>query len=81
VCGIQASLNGVGAPYDNAPMESFIGTLKTELVYHGAYRSRDEARADSFESIEAFFNRRRRHSALNYLSREAHEQLYHQESA
>jgi putative transposase len=77
--GIQASMNGVGTWYDNAPMESFIGTLKTELVYHGVYRSRDEARADLFEYIEAFYNRRRRHSALNYLSPEAHEQLDDQE--
>ena len=73
--GIQASMNGVGTWYDNAPMESFIGTLKTELVYHSVYRTRDEARADVFEYIEVFYNRRRRHSALNYLSPEAYEQL------
>ena len=73
--GIQASMNGVGTWYDNAPMESFIGTLKTELVYHSVYRTRDEARADVFEYIEVFYNRRRRHSALNHLSPEAYEQL------
>ena len=61
---IQASMNGVGSWYDNAPMESFFGTLKSELVNHRVYRSRDEARPDLFFFIEAFYNRRRRHSAL-----------------
>jgi putative transposase len=43
------------------------------------YRSRDEARPDLFFFIEAFYNRRRRHSALDYLSPDAYEQLYHQQ--
>ena len=55
-------------------MESFFGTLKSELVHHRAYRTRDEARADLFFYIEAFYNRRRRHSALDYRSPEAYEQ-------
>ena len=76
--GIQVSMNGVGSWYDNAPMESFIGTLKSELVHHRLYRTRDEARPDLFFYIEAFYNRRRRHSSLDYLSPEAYEQLYHQ---
>jgi putative transposase len=75
--GIQASMNGVGTWYDNAPMESFFGTLKSELVYHRVYDTRDEAKPDLFFYIEAFYNRRRRHSSLDYLSPEAHEQLYH----
>jgi putative transposase len=74
--GIQASMNGVGTWYDNAPMESFFGTLKSELVHHRVYHSRDEARPDLFFYIEAFYNRRRRHSSLDYLSPEAYEQLY-----
>jgi transposase InsO family protein len=74
--GIQASMNGVGTWYDNAPMESFFGTLKSELVHHQVYHSRDEAKPDLFFYIEAFYNRRRRHSSLNYLSPEAYEQLY-----
>jgi transposase InsO family protein len=45
-------MNGVGTWYDNAPMETFIGTLKAELVYHGLYRRRDEARAGLFEYVE-----------------------------
>ena len=76
---IQASMNGVGNWYDNAPMESFIGTLKSEWVHHRVYRTRDEARPDLFFYIEAFYNRRRRHSSLDYLSPEAYEQLYRQQ--
>jgi transposase InsO family protein len=80
--GIRASMNGVGTWYDNAPMESFFGTLKSELVYHRVYHTRDEAKADVFFYIESFYNRRRRHSALDYLSPEAYEQLcYQQEEA
>jgi len=74
--GIQASMNGVGTWYDNAPMESFFGSLKSELVHHRVYHTRDEARPDLFFYIEAFYNRRRRHSSLDYLSPEAYEQLY-----
>jgi transposase InsO family protein len=81
VHGIQPSMNGVGSWYDNAPMESFFGTLKSELVHHRLYRTRREARPDLFFYIEAFYNRRRRHSSLNYLSPEAHEKLYHQQHA
>ena len=76
--GIDVSMNGVGTWYDNAPMESFFGTLKSELVNHRRYRTRDEARLDLFFYIEAFYNRRRLHSSLDYLSPEAYEQLYHQ---
>jgi len=76
--GIQASMNGVGTWYDNAPMESFFGTLKSELVHHRVYNSRNEARSDLFFYIEAFYNRRRRHSSLAYLSPEAYELAYHQ---
>ena len=75
--GVQVSMNGVGTWYDNAPMESFFGTLKSEWVHHRAYRTRQEARADIFYYIEAFYNRRRLHSALGYLSPDAYEELYH----
>jgi len=74
---ILPSMNGVGTWYDNAPMESFFGTLKSELVHHRLYRTRDEARPDVFYYIEAFYNRRRLHSSLGYESPEAYEQLYH----
>jgi transposase InsO family protein len=71
-------LNGVGTWYDNAPMESFFGTLKSEWVRHRSYRTHDETRTDLFYYIEAFYNPRRLHSALGYLSPESYEQLYHQ---
>jgi putative transposase len=71
-------MNGVGSWYDNAPMESFFGTLKSEWLHHYVYHTCDQARADVFFYIESFYNRRRRHSALDYLSPEAYEQLYHQ---
>lgn len=76
---IRASMNGAGSWYDNAPMESFFATLKTELVYHCLYRTRDEARTSVFSYIESFYNRRRRHSSLDYLSPEAYEQLFYQQ--
>jgi putative transposase len=76
--GIRASMNGVGTWYDNAPMESFFGTLKSELVHHCTYRTHDQARADVFFYIESFYNLRRRHSALDYVSPDAHEQLFYQ---
>lgn len=53
--------------YDNAAMESFWSTLKHELVYRGAFNTRAQARQAIFEFIEAFYNRRRIHSSLNYL--------------
>jgi len=74
--GIQASMNGVGSWYDNAPIESFIGTLKSEWVHYRQYHTRDETNPDLFFHIEGFYNRRRRHSSLGYLSPEAYEQLY-----
>ena len=76
---IQPSMNGVGTWYDNAPMESFFGTLKSELVHHRHYCTHEEARPDLFFYIEAFYNRRRRHSSLDYLSPEAYEQIYRQQ--
>ena len=56
--------------YDNAPMESFFGTLKTELVHHCDYPDRDAARRDLFAYIEGYYNRRRIHSAIGYITPE-----------
>ena len=78
--GMRASMSSVGTWHDNAPMESFIGNLKMELVCHEVYHTREQARAHVFEYIEAFYNRRPRHSALHYLSPEAYEQLGGQQS-
>jgi transposase InsO family protein len=64
----RPSMSRVGNCLDNAAMESFFGTLKSELVYHRRYRTRAEAQSDIFLYIEGFYNRRRLHSALGYLS-------------
>lgn len=69
-----ASMSRTGNYYDNAPMESFFGTLKCELIHHRHYRTRAEARQDIFEYIEVFYNRKRRHSSLGYLSPVQYEQ-------
>ena len=66
--GIVCSMSRKGNCWDNAPMESFFHTLKTELVHHRDYLTRDDARRDIFEYIEVFYNRQRRHSTLGYLS-------------
>lgn len=65
---ICCSMSRTGNCYDNAPMESFFGTLKTELVHHCHYQTKAEAKTDIFEYIEVFYNRVRRHSALSYQS-------------
>jgi putative transposase len=65
---LTPSMSGTGNCYDNAPMESFFGTLKAELIHRRRYRSRDEARLDIVEYIEGFYNAKRRHSALGYRS-------------
>ena len=66
--GIVASMSRTGNCYDNAAKESFFHSLKTELVHHHHYRTRDEARASVFAYIEIFYNRRRLHSTLGYQS-------------
>jgi putative transposase len=66
--GFQASMSRKGNCYDNAPMESFFHTLKTELVHHRKYATRQEATRDIFAYIEGFYNRTRRHSAIGYIS-------------
>ncbi|MFZ8942781.1 MAG: IS3 family transposase, partial [Gemmobacter sp.] len=62
------SMGRVGAAGDNAAMESFFSSLKTERTAGKVYRTRDEARADVFDYVERFYNPRRRHSKLGYLS-------------
>lgn len=66
--GIQPSMSRTGNCYDNAVIESFFGTLKTELVHHENYPTREAAQRSLFEYIEVFYNRRRRHSAIGYVS-------------
>jgi transposase InsO family protein len=74
--GITCSMSRAGDCYDNAMMESFHATLKTELVYlqpEAMFATLEEARRMIFEYIEVFYNRQRRHSAIEYLSPEAFE--------
>jgi transposase InsO family protein len=71
--GIERSMSGRGDCYDNAVAESFFKTLKVELVYHRKYATRAEAMSSIFEYIEVFYNRRRRHSSLGYMSPEEYE--------
>lgn len=66
--GIQASMSRRGNCWDNAVVESFFGTLKQELVHHARWRTLAQARAALQQYIEVFYNRRRLHSALGYLS-------------
>jgi putative transposase len=68
LAGFQASMSRKADCYDNAPMESFFHTLKTELVHHRHYATREQARSDIFAYIEGFYNRTRRHSAIGYIS-------------
>ena len=63
-CGMTASMSRRGNCYDNAPMESFWGTLKNELVHHRRYDTRQQARREISEYIEIFYNRQWRHSRL-----------------
>ena len=73
--GMVCSMSRKGDCWDNAPMESFFHTLKTELVHHRDYRTRWEARADIFEYIEVFYNRDRRHSALGFITPAEYERI------
>ena len=67
-CCITCSMSRSGDVSDNAAMESFFSSLKTERTTRKVYRKRDDARADVFDYIERFYNARRRHSTLGYLS-------------
>jgi putative transposase len=66
--GVTCSMSRSGNVWDNAAMESFFSSLKTEPTARKTYRSRDHARADVFDYIERFYNAIRRHSTLGYLS-------------
>jgi transposase InsO family protein len=70
---LLCSMSHKGERYDNAVAESFLGTLKAELVDHKDYRTRLQARQSLFEYIKVFYNRQRRHSYLGYLSPDQYE--------
>ena len=81
-CKMKASMSRKGNCYDNAPMESFWGTLKNELVYHQRYTTRDKAVREITEYIEIFYNRQRRQASLGYLSPVVYrQQLYREKCA
>ena len=77
--GMKASMSRRGNCYDNAPMESFWGTLKNELVHHRRYETREQATREIAEYIEIFYNRQRRHSRLGNLSPAAFTQRFYQQ--
>lgn len=66
--GIACSMSRAGNCWDNAATESFFSSLKTERTARKSYRTRDEAKADVFDYVERWYNPRRRHSTLGYLS-------------
>lgn len=66
--GVTCSMSRSGNCWDNAAMESFFSSLKTERIGKKIYRSRAQAKADVFDYIECFYNPTRRHSTLGYLS-------------
>lgn len=74
---VQISMSRRGDCYDNAPMESFFGTLKSECVHHRNYQTRQEAITDIFSYIVGFYNRQRLHSSLGYLSPDEFERRYY----
>jgi putative transposase len=66
--GVSCSMSRAGNVWDNAAMESFFSSLKTERTARKIYRTREQAKADVFDYIERFYNLKRRHSTLGYLS-------------
>jgi len=73
---VKLSMSDKGHCYDNAVAESFFHTLKSELVDCFCYKTREEAANSIFEYIEAFYNRKRRHSTLGYISPVEFEKMY-----
>lgn len=74
---VVPSMSRRGNCYDNAPMESFWGTMKNELVHHRRYKTRQEAIQEITEYIEVFYNRERRQKRLGYLSPAGYEQAFY----
>ena len=66
--GVTCLMSRSGNVWDNAAMESFFSTVKTERTGRKVYHSRNQARADVFDFIERFYNPKRRHSTIGYLS-------------
>lgn len=77
---VTCSMSRKGNCWDNAPVESFFSTLKREHVHHRRFRSRTEASSELFEFIEVWYNRKRLHSSLGYMSPVDFETAQHQQS-
>ena len=77
--GVRPSMGSVGDAYDNAMAESFFATLECELLDRRRFKSQAEAKMAVFEFIEGFYNPRRRHSSLGYLSPADYERQYTQQ--
>ncbi len=75
LAGIEQSMGGRGSAYDNAVCESFFKTLKSELVDRQSWPTKAELRSAVFDYIECFYNPRRRHSSLDYLSPVEYEKI------
>jgi putative transposase len=76
---LKPSMSGTGNCFDNAPMESFWGTLEQELVHHRHYATRQQAMRDITEYIEIFYNWQRRQERLGFLSPAAYAQKFYAE--
>ena len=72
-----SSMSRTGNCWDNAVSESLFGTVKIELTHHRSYETRREAKSDIFFYMESFYNRRRRHSTLGYMSPDAYEAAFY----
>lgn len=79
--GLLGSMGSVGDCFDNAAMESFFATLQTELLDRQSWQTISQLRTAIFEFIATFYNRRRRHSSLDYLSPAEYEPRYNQQQA
>ena len=75
--GMTVSMSRKGDCWDNAPMESFWGTLKNELIYHKQFAMRQQAIQEITEYIEVFYNRQRKQARLGYLSPATFTQQYY----
>jgi putative transposase len=78
--GIELSMGSIGNPWDNALAETFFASLEKELLRRERFATREQARIRIFWYIECFYNTRRRHSSLNYLSPTDYEQQHQQEA-
>ena len=75
--GVRPSMGSVGDAYDNAMCESFFATLECELLARSRFKTQAEARNATFAFIEGFYNKRRRHSSIGYLSPIDYERRHH----